>query len=901
MTEQIRSRGEKMNTLPRKRVHAVWSAASLDVLPYAAFILGGMYLILSLSHYLLLPSAVGSIMSRLAAGSALLLFFLGFLVRRGKIGLASIHPISALVSLIVLFNGAAHLYLTGDIKQSTNFMLLIVGLGFLLTSPAWYGALMVLSYGTWVGLITRLPQSQDMSHYAYFLGMTGVVSLVVFGGRQRLLLRVETLRWQDEQRQEALRASLRATQASETTLSNLIEATRSLAQPMGLQALLEMALDHLASLVPYDGAVILLGDSDTLTVEARRGKADPLESSPVKINLGENPILQEIYRAKRPMIIELQPQPAYWLTLISDPECRSWLLAPLFSGGSAIGLLILGSHKVMRYGPEEVRLLSAFADHLASALHNTLLMEWTQKALARLAFLYEATRTLNTLLDTDKILETLMRLAYEQIRPEAISIALAQPDGSMLFKAASGGAGDKIIGLRVPKGKGLVGWVAQQGEPVWVPDVASDPRFYGSVDKQTGFSTQAIYALPVRMGDEVVAVLEMVNPQPETDIAELRDTMFALAALAASALQNARLFEQVQRAEQRYQNLFDLNIAPVLIFDARGRLLEANRAARELFGSALQVGEDAFALIQLTPERFFQIAAELMAGQQPVWELEVTTPQGVRILESHITQLIGYGQQDAYQWLGHDVTDRVQLAEMRSRLNHMIVHDLRNPLGVMRTSLEMMADCGPEEREQWEAAWKLARRSLIRMNDLIDNLLDTARMAAGHTDLVFEAFPLDDLLAEVEEAVYHMANLRHQQLVFQLDTASSHIVAHRSFLRRVLINLLDNAIKFSPGGTSITVSITQDHQAGAWLFAVKDQGPGIPLEEQMTIFDAYVRGHAQRDTRGVGLGLAFCKLAIEAHHGRIWVESTPGKGATFKFTLPLDLPEGCQTPPGEGS
>jgi len=890
-----------MTALPRERRQTAWQAAALDVLPSAAFFLGGMYLMLSLSHYLLLPPDLGPRMSLLAALSALLLFFLGFWAVRGKVGPAWVHPVSALMTLIVLFNSAAHLHLTGEVKHSTNFMLLIVGLGFLLNSPGWYGALLALSYGTWALLVTWLPVSQDLVHYAYALGMAGVVSLVVFWGRHRLLLRVETLRWQDERRQEALRASLQAVQASETTLSNLIEATRSLAQPMGMQALLAAALDHLASLVAYDSAVILLGSGDTLTVEARRGEAEPLESPPVKINLGENPILQEIYRAKRPVIVELQPQPAYWLTLISDPECRSWLLAPLFSGGSAIGLLILGSHKVMRYGPEELRLLAAFADHLASALHNTLLMEWTQKALTRLAFLYEATRTLNTILDTDQILEALMRLAYEQIRPEAISIALAQPDGSMLFKAASGGAGEQIVGVRVPKGKGLVGWVAQQGEPVWVPDVSKDPRFYGTIDKQTGFSTQAIYALPVRMGDEVVAVLEMINPQPGTDMAELRDTMLALAALAASALQNARLFEQVQRAERRYQNLFDLNIAPVLIFDARGRLLEANRAARELFGAALQPGEDAFALIQLTPERFFQIAADLLAGQQPVWELQVATPQGVRILESHIIQLVGYGQQDAYQWLGHDVTERVHLVEMRSRLNHMIVHDLRNPLGVMRTSLEMMADCEPEEREQWEAAWKLARRSLIRMNDLIDNLLDTARMAAGHTSLTFELFSLDDLLVEVEEAVHHMASLRRQQLVFQLDTVAPGIVAHRSFLRRVLINLLDNAIKFSPADTSITLTITQDHAAGTWQFAVQDQGPGIPPEEQTAIFDAYVRGHTQRDTRGVGLGLAFCKLAIEAHHGRIWVESTPGHGATFKFTLPLDLPIGDQTSPGEGS
>ncbi len=885
--------------LPPDRLRRAWAAAVGDILPFAAVFLGMMYLVLSLSHRIFLPPEQASILGLLAALSAVLLWGLVALLFRKALPVRLVHPLSAFVALIVLLNSAAHQFITGDIKHSTNFMLLIVGLGFLLISPDWYLIMLSATLGTWGVLVHGQFVVGDMIHYAYALGMATLVSLIVFLGRLRLIIRLEVMRMQDEQRQEALEASLQATRASESKLSGLIEATRSLAQPTGSEHLLSKALEHLVLLVPYDSAVVLLGGTDTLTVVARYGGvAELAEHAPSRIYLGENPVLRDVFRAGQPVIVELQPQPAYWLTLISDPECRSWVLAPLFSRGAAMGLLILGSHKVMRYDAEDLRLLTAFADHLASALHNALLIEWTQKALERLAFLYEATRILNTVLETDQILETLMRLAYEQIQPEAISIALAQPDGSMLFKAASGGAGDKIVGVRVPKGKGLVGWVAQQGEPVWVPDVSNDPRFYGMVDKQTGFSTQSIYALPVRMGDEIVAVMEMINPRPDTDIAELRDSMISLAALAASALQNARLFEQVQKAEQRYQNLFDLNVAPLLVFDAQGRLLEANRAARELFGQELQPGDDAFSLLQLTPERFFQIVADLSSGKQPVWELLLQTPSGPCILESHITLLAGYGQQDAYQWLGHDVTERVELAEVRSRLNRMIVHDLRNPLGVMRASLDMAAECGPEDRALWEGALRLARRSLTRMNDLVENLLDTARMGAGHTDISFEAFSLDHLVADVEESVLSLFESRRQRFNIQIDPPNAEMVAHRDFLRRVLINLLDNASKFSPSGTDITLTIQKDLQARVWSFAVKDQGPGIPPEEQANIFQEFVRGHAQRGIRGTGLGLAFCKMAIEAHGGRIWLESEAGEGATFKFTIPLDLPAQGAHPAG---
>lgn len=877
-----------IHRLSKERIRTACNGAVRDTLPTASLILGVMYALLSVSHYLMLPQPMGTTMSLSAAVSAFLLLGLWGILQRTPIALRAAHPLGLMITAVVLINSTLHLYGVGDVKHSTNFMLLITGLGFLLLSPLWYLIALGATLGAWLLVVFTLSATPELTHYAYAIGMATLLSLVVFVGRYRLVVRLEAMRQRDEQRQEKLERSLKTSQTSETSLSNLIEATRSLAQPMEKQALLKWVLERLGNLIPYDSAVILLGGSDVMTLEAWRGTVAPPAGEQVKVYLGDSPILQETFRGRQPVLVNLQPLPAYWLTVISDPACRSWMVAPLFSGGTAVGLLILGSHKMMRYGADELRLLAAFSDYAASAIHNTLLVAWTQQALTRLTFLYEATRTLSTILDTNKILETLMSLAYEQIRPEAISIALAEPDGSLVFKAAAGGAGDKIVGMRVPKGRGLVGWVAQQGEPVWVPDVRNDTRFYGTVDKQTGFSTRSIYALPVWMGDQVIAVLEMINPKADTDISELRDTMLALASLAASALQNARLFEQVHRAERRYQNLFDLNVVPILVFDAQGHLLEANRAARELFRDALNTADNVFALLQLSPERFFQIAAELAMGQQPVWEMTLMQGNELRVLESHITYLKDYGQQDAYQWLGHDVTERVQLAEMRSRLNHMIVHDMRNPLNVIRNSLEMLIECRPDEPQRWENALRLARRSLNRMSDLVENILDTAR-SQSKAEITFESFSLNELLGEVMETVKHAAEYRRQQLTVEVLTERSSIVANHSYLRRVLINLLDNAIKFSPSGTAITLRIEEDTSAPAWLFSVSDQGPGIPPDEQQMIFEAYVRGRAQKHEKGVGLGLAFCKIAVEAHGGHIWVESEPGKGATFKFTLPTTL------------
>ena len=107
-------------------------------------------------------------------------------------------------------------------------------------------------------------------------------------------------------------------------------------------------------------------------------------------------------------------------------------------------------------------------------------------------------------------------------------------------------------------------------------------------------------------------------------------------------------------------------------------------------------------------------------------------------------------------------------------------------------------------------------------------------------------------------------------------------------IRRVLTNLLENAVKYTPAGSQIYVGAREE--AGAVLMWVQDTGPGIPLSERERIFDKYTRLHGKSGTRGLGLGLAFCRMAVQAHGGRIWVEDGPEGGACFKFTLPVSDP-----------
>ncbi len=513
-------------------------------------------------------------------------------------------------------------------------------------------------------------------------------------------------------------------------------------------------------------------------------------------------------------------------------------------------------------------------------------------AVKHYSFLFHAARTLNTTLHVEEILQKLLALARQHFQPDAVSVALVETDGSLHFKAAASNGDPKIRGIRLPPGTGIVGWVAQHGRPLWIPDVSQDERWYRGVDAQTGFKTQAIYAAPVQHSGRLMAVIEMINPSEDMELREYEEVMAALTALAASALRNAELFEQVSRTEERYQRLFELNIDPIIILDAEGRLLESNQAAQELIDCPAKGEGSCLPLLGLTLAQFADIREKLQHQRSFATETTIPiSPEESRTLEVHMTRLTHYSSLEAYQWLGHDITDRAALEEMREQLSHMIVHDLRNPLGSIISSLNLVETAWEDKDTTMPIAQILhiAARNARRMDRLIGNILDTARLRSGDSRLSQTVIDVEELTQEVEEILRPSLMHRRQSLHIHLpEEPLPAMQGDLDLVRRVVINLLDNASKFSPAQGTIDFRVTCS--SDSFRFTVQDSGPGVPPEDRERIFDLYVRGKDGQQTRGAGIGLTFCRLAVEAHGGQIWVEDSKDGGATFVFTIPKEIP-----------
>ena len=229
-----------------------------------------------------------------------------------------------------------------------------------------------------------------------------------------------------------------------------------------------------------------------------------------------------------------------------------------------------------------------------------------------------------------------------------------------------------------------------------------------------------------------------------------------------------------------------------------------------------------------------------------------------------------------------------ELLRLREELTDMIIHDLRNPLGVIVSGLQMLERVPVAETElaYVTALVETMGRSVRRMQRLVDTLLDIARLEEGRMALQPQPLDLLPLLEETIAEERSLAEARGLVLEGRLPASLPLILADRDVLVRVLVNLLDNALKFTPHGGQVWVEVRPDPE-GARVEIV-DSGPGIPLEERERIFEKFtqVRGQAG-GRRGSGLGLAFCRMAVEAHGGRIWVEDGPsGVGSRFVFVLP---------------
>ncbi len=675
-------------------------------------------------------------------------------------------------------------------------------------------------------------------------------------------------------------------------LELLIQVNREVASALDLRTVLQRLLFAAMQNVGGErGAIVVLDDAgqplDATIVYGTSLHEHTTQQLKETVDRG---LAGWVIHHRKPALVPDTSKDARWLRRPDDAYDQSGskaaLCVPLVARERLVGVLTLVHSVPNAFGEEHLELMQAIADQASIAVLNARLYTESSRQARIMTALADGAANFSASLEVREVWQRVLNQTLQALQVETVAIGLTQiPEGTIVFHAAAGQNAGSMIDRRLPGGRGLAGQVAREGRGIIIADAREDKRFT-ELDRFSGIDARAIAIAPIQSQGKTIGVLEAINPISKSFDPDALTVMTGIGALAGTTIRNAQLFEQLQLAHQRYRELFEESIDPIFITDWEGKIVEANREAIILSGYK---AEDLHAMNidQLHEIHWNKIGIDfenLRDQDGQIYESKLHKADAEIVpIEVHVRR-VEFEDTDSIQWMLRDISERKELDSLREDLTAMIYHDLRSPLGNIVSSLDLLKSMISED-ESTQSILNIAVNSTERIQRLVNSLLDINRLESGQAIVSQrQVDPLQLIRTSVQD-VSPAAAGRHQTIEMQLPEKLPEVWVDVDMMRRVLINLLENAIKFSKAETRIVIGAKKD---GRFVqFQVQDSGYGIPASEHKHIFEKFVRVKGRERPGGLGIGLAFCRIAVQAHGGTIWVESEEGKGSTFYFTLPV--------------
>lgn len=364
-------------------------------------------------------------------------------------------------------------------------------------------------------------------------------------------------------------------------------------------------------------------------------------------------------------------------------------------------------------------------------------------------------------------------------------------------------------------------------------------------------------------------------------------------------LQAYRAFQlnQIVEEKNKAQALIDTITDGVILVDDRGALIYSNQTALKLLGIA-RISADVVLPRSIKNEAFFAQFSALLASREKFIKTEIDAPvpgssppiaKSYRIITNQF--LLATLKRPGRVIIMRDITNEKELEKAKEDFFHMITHDMRAPLATIQGYVEMLMRKIPASPNT-DKYFKSMLYSSRRLRGMIDDILNTTKLQRGTMALQLDRIAANDLITRVRDNHEPVATPKNIKMTTAPAADNFEFYGDPTLLERVITNLVGNSLKFTPSGGSITLGTAQDAEKAC--FWVEDTGVGIPADKKEMIFEKYSQMEEHK-SQGFGLGLTMCKMTVELHQGRIWVESKVGKGSKFIFTVSKKL-----APPEEG-
>jgi signal transduction histidine kinase/DNA-binding response OmpR family regulator len=615
--------------------------------------------------------------------------------------------------------------------------------------------------------------------------------------RARIGACLEKKRWRDRE-QDYLRRLEEHTKELQESL-NQQTATSELLKVIGrsifdLQSVFDLLVEYGVKLCDSERAFMLRFDGHVLRLVAHHQVLPDMKSyierHPIPPGRGSG-AGRAVLERRTIHITDIRNDPEYTYYATLAVPLRTVLAVPMLRGDEVLGVIAINRHEVRPFTASQIALMETFADQAVIAIENVRLFEEVQartqelgRSVAELKALGEVSQAVNSTIDLETVLATIVTKAVQLSDTEAGTIyVLHEASGEFEFRSTYGMdealiAGFKDKPIRIGD-KTVVDQATVQRVAVQIADVQHDDasRIHDAI-LRAGF--RAVLTIPLLAVDRIVGALVVRRKRPGKFPKETVELLQTFAAQSVLAIQNARLFHEIEQKSR---------------------------------------------------------------------EIEIAS-------------------------------------QHKSRFVANMSHELRTPLAAMLGYAELMQEgfYDPQGPKSLDALTRI-RSNGKHLLGLINTVLDIAKIESGQFTLNMAEYAIESVLETVRSATESLA--QNKKLTLKTDVAKSLPVGlgDEQRLTQVLLNLVGNAIKFTDAGE---VRVTANAVNGHFAVSVTDTGPGIPEQERTRIFEQFqqVDSSMTKTKGGTGLGLAIAKQIVEMHGGRIWVESTLGKGSTFQMELP---------------
>lgn len=726
--------------------------------------------------------------------------------------------------------------------------------------------------------------------------------------------------------QETLRLNQELQQRNRQLLA-LHEIGRTLAATLDVRTIYRVMYSEVAQNVLHaPHFVVALLDEEAQLIRCVYAMIDGEEIDPGQLPpypLGEGPTSHAL-RTQETRVVNLDAiRPSLEargrLVHIGDSrQPRTALYVPLISRDKAIGVLNFQHYEPDAFSQTDITFVTTLASQAAVALENARLYATVRNHAEELSALYNAT---SFLFRSDNVFDLgnqIVQAVAREFQQADCGLLLVDKEQGQMVRMARSGEYVEIpdAELRLD-GPGLAAEAVCTGRAIYVPNGALHSDSITSAGH-----TRARLIVPLRTSSGILGVLDVQSVKPHAFSQRDQRILTAFAERVAVALENGQLYErlnqyaaelesrvvqrttELHRAKERVEAILNHSNDGIILIDASYRCQQANPAFNGLFGYA---PDEIFrqSIIELAETSYRSILVNALrrvfdAREPQRIEIVALRKDGARFdVDVVLAPIVEYDTRTfsaICSW--RDITERKQmennlrqalekekeLNELKTRFVSMVSHEFRTPLTVIQTSaglLDRYSNRLTEEKKS-EQLGKI-RAQIKRLTEMLDDILTLSRaetvgleFAPVETDLVEFCRDIISDIAFTDKA----HNIR-----FAVVRNSPKAFIDSKLMRQAIMNLLSNAIKYSPPGTTIHVGLFGGKQAA--MIQIRDEGIGIPEEDQKHLFDLFHRARNVGNIVGTGLGLAIVKRAVQAHSGRITFDSKVGVGTTFTVTIPI--------------